>query len=119
MRLGLFAGADGGVTLRTLSDLLAFMLQLPTPDLPVRDCAPGACSLLPATVPPALASVVASLPSFTLLKSVRAPRPCHVIVAVHPSSVQGEYRAGERVHTPSRVAPPVGRHQLPQGSSTH
>jgi hypothetical protein len=46
------------------------MLQLPTPHLPVRDCAPGACSLLPATVPPALASVVASLPSFTLLKSV-------------------------------------------------
>ena len=26
---------------------------------------------------------------------------------------------GGRVHTPSRVAPPVGRHQLPQGSSTY
>ena len=31
----------------------------------------------------------------------------------------GEYRAGGRVHAPSRVAPPVGRHQLPQGSSTY
>jgi len=31
-----------------------------------------------------------------------------------------EHRAGGRVHTPSRVAPPVGRHQLhPQGSSTY
>ena len=29
-----------------------------------------------------------------------------------PSSLQGEYRAGGRVHTPSRVAPPVKRHQL-------
>ena len=31
-----------------------------------------------------------------------------------PGSLQGEYRAGGRVHTytPSRVAPPVGRHQL-------
>ena len=27
--------------------------------------------------------------------------------------------AGGRVHTPSRVAPPVGRRQLPRGSSTH
>ena len=36
-----------------------------------------------------------------------------------PSSLQGEYRAGGRVHTPSRVAPPVGCHQLPQGRSTH
>jgi len=37
-----------------------------------------------------------------------------------PGSLQGEYRAGGRAHTPSRVAPPVGRHQLnpPQGSST-
>ena len=35
-----------------------------------------------------------------------------------PSSLQGEFRAGGRVHTPSRVAPRVGRHQLPQGSST-
>jgi len=35
-----------------------------------------------------------------------------------PGSLQGECRAGERVQTPSRVAPPVGRHQLPQGSST-
>jgi len=37
-----------------------------------------------------------------------------------PSSLhlQGEYRAGGRVHTPSRVAPPAGRHQLPQRSST-
>ena len=35
-----------------------------------------------------------------------------------PGFLQGEYRAGRRVHTPSRVAPPVGRHQLhPQGSS--
>jgi len=25
--------------------------------------------------------------------------------------------SGERLHTPSRVAPPVGRHQLPQGSA--
>ena len=33
-----------------------------------------------------------------------------------PGGVQG-WRAC--VHTPSRVAPPVGRHQLPQGSSTH
>ena len=40
---------------------------------------------------------------------------------VTPSSLQGEYRAGGRVHTLSRVAPPVGRRQaqLPQGSSTH
>ena len=30
-----------------------------------------------------------------------------------PGSLQGEYRAGGRVHTPSRVVPPVGRHQLP------
>jgi len=36
-----------------------------------------------------------------------------------PSFLQREYRAGGRVHTPSRVAPPVGRHQLPQGSSKH
>ena len=36
-----------------------------------------------------------------------------------PSSLQREYRAGGRVHTPSRVAPHVGRHQLPQGSSTY
>jgi hypothetical protein len=35
-----------------------------------------------------------------------------------PGSLQGEYRAGGRVRTPSRVAPPVGRHQLhPQGRS--
>jgi hypothetical protein len=33
-----------------------------------------------------------------------------------PSSLQKEYRAGGRVHPPSRVAPPVGRHQLPQGN---
>jgi len=32
-----------------------------------------------------------------------------------PSSLQ----AGGRARTPSRVAPPVGRHQLRQGSSTH
>ena len=31
----------------------------------------------------------------------------------------GEHRAGRRVHTPSRVAPSVGRHQLPRGSSTY
>jgi len=36
-----------------------------------------------------------------------------------PGSLQGKYRAGGRVHTPSRVVPPVGRHQLPQGSSTY
>ena len=36
-----------------------------------------------------------------------------------PSSLQKEYRAGGRVHPPSRVAPPVGRRQLPQGSSTY
>jgi len=36
-----------------------------------------------------------------------------------PSSLQGKYRAGGRIHTPRRVAPPVGHHQLhPQGSST-
>ena len=35
------------------------------------------------------------------------------------SFLQGEYRAGGRVHTPSRVAAPVRRHQLPQGSSSH
>ena len=29
-----------------------------------------------------------------------------------PSSLQEEYRAGGRSHTPSRVAPSVGRHQL-------
>jgi len=28
-----------------------------------------------------------------------------------PGSLQGEYRAGGRVHTPSRAAPPVGRHR--------
>ena len=33
------------------------------------------------------------------------------------SSLQGEYRAC--AHTPSRVAPPVGRHHPPQGSSTY
>ena len=36
-----------------------------------------------------------------------------------PSSLQGEFRAGGRFHTPSRVAPPVGRHQLPRGSFTY
>jgi len=39
-----------------------------------------------------------------------------------PSSLNGEYRPGGRVHTntPSRVAPSVGHHQLhPQGSSTY
>ena len=38
-----------------------------------------------------------------------------------PSSLEGEYeyRAVGRARTPSRVAPPVGRHQLPQRSSTH
>ena len=36
-----------------------------------------------------------------------------------PARLRGEYRAGGRAHTPSRVAPPAGRHQLPQGSSTH
>ena len=37
-----------------------------------------------------------------------------------PGSLQGVYRDGGRVHTPSRVAPLVGRHQLhPQGSSTY
>jgi hypothetical protein len=36
-----------------------------------------------------------------------------------PPRFQGEYRAGGRVHTPSRVVPPVGRHQLSQGSSTY
>ena len=30
-------------------------------------------------------------------------------------SLQGEHRAGGRGHTPSQDAPPVGRHQLPQG----
>ena len=35
------------------------------------------------------------------------------------TSLQGEYRAGGRVHTPSRVAPPVNRYELPQGSSTY
>jgi len=30
-----------------------------------------------------------------------------------PISLQGEYRADGRVHTPSRVAPSVGHHQLP------
>jgi hypothetical protein len=34
--------------------------------------------------------------------------------------LQAEHRAGGRVHTPARVVvPPVGRHQLPQGSSTY
>ena len=36
-----------------------------------------------------------------------------------PGSLQGEYRAGGRVDTPSQVAPPVGRHWLPQSSSTY
>jgi len=35
------------------------------------------------------------------------------------SLTRGNYRAGGRVHTPSRVAPHEGHHQLPQGSSTH
>ena len=38
--------------------------------------------------------------------SPRKPSP-------RPAPSRGEYRAGGRVHTPSRVAPPVGRHQLP------
>lgn len=29
-----------------------------------------------------------------------------------PSSLQGQYKAGGRIHTPSRVAPSVGHHQL-------
>ena len=36
----------------------------------------------------------------------------------HAGSLQGEYRAGGRAHTPSQAAPPVGRHLLPPGSST-
>ena len=40
---------------------------------------------------------------------------------MHTASIhhRGKYRAGGCVHAPSRVAPVVGRHQLPQGSSTH
>ena len=40
-------------------------------------------------------------------------------VSSTPGSLQGQYRAGGRAHTPSRVAPPVGRNQLPQGSSAY
>jgi hypothetical protein len=36
-----------------------------------------------------------------------------------PSCLQGQYTAGGRVHTPSGVALPVGRHQLPQRSTTY
>ena len=39
-------------------------------------------------------------------------------VADHAQLLQGEQTAGGRAHTPSRVDPPVGRHQLhPQGSA--
>ena len=40
-------------------------------------------------------------------------------IPLRPAPSRGEYRAGGRVHMPSRVAPPVGRHQLPQGSSIY
>ena len=36
-----------------------------------------------------------------------------------PSFLHGEYRDGGRVHTPSRVAPPVGRHQLNTARQLH
>jgi len=36
-----------------------------------------------------------------------------------PSSLQRQYRAGGRVHTPCRVAPPAGRHQLNTARQLH
>jgi hypothetical protein len=36
-----------------------------------------------------------------------------------PASSRGSCRAGGHVHTLSQVAPPVGRHWLPQSSSTY
>jgi len=44
----------------------------------------------------------------------------HITTPAPSIKLEGECRAGGRVHTPSRAAPPVGRHQLhPQGSSTY
>lgn len=49
---------------------------------------------------------------------IASGHPLHIVPPFMPSSLQGEHRAGGRVHMPSRVAPSVGHHQLLQGSST-
>ena len=64
-------------------------------------------------VPPLSLPRIGPLPS-----PLATTRPDDVYPLYTSSSLQGEYRAGGRVHTPSQVAPPVGRHQMPQGSST-
>ena len=48
----------------------------------------------------------------TTLQHAGRTEPAHVTRADARLPPQGEYRAGGRVHTPSRVAPPVARHQL-------
>jgi len=43
----------------------------------------------------------------------------HLTLALTPGSLQGEHETGGRVHTPSLVAPSVGRHQLNTARQLH
>ena len=88
-------------------DSITILSQLPTDPKVIREVETYSVHVRrPATTDPSTPSTPPRL-NFTVLKSELRRRDDQHST---PSSLQGEYRAGGRAHSPSRVAPPVRRH---------
>ena len=98
--------------------------------LPERDSSPNTCNHAPQPHAAVLVRDACLLRPLSLARSCEGAAQLTQLSRQHTSDIststpsslhlEKEYRAGGRVLTPSRIAPPVGRHQLhTQGSSTY